>query len=222
MRTLITTIFILLHLSTLAENLGTDEQRVILEKGYITATKKVDDATWPEVIIKSLIKTTPLTAVAIFAAYDYQKNYVPGLLKSKIHKVTSPTQIQVSYELKMPWPLSNGVYINDHKLSSPHQGSYKVSWKNISNSSAKDVNGSATFLPFPGKKGYTLMTYRNHVVPDSMFAGVLRKLMVKDVEKSISATVKATETLSNQKSTLLLKYESKIIDALKGKAPYKL
>ena len=222
MRTLFTTIFILFHLSTNAENLGTDEQRVIKSKGFVTVTKKIEGAVWPEIIIKSIIKTTPLTAVAIFAAYDYQKNYVPGLLKSDIHKVTSPTQVQVSYELKMPWPLSNGVYINDHKLTSPHNGSYKISWKSISNSSAKDVIGSATFLPFPGQKGHTLMTYRNHVVPDSVFAGILRKLMVKDVEKSIAATIEATETLAKQKSTLLLKYESKIIDALKGKDPYKL
>lgn len=222
MKTIIAITYTLFHLSSFAENLSTAERGVILKQGFITSLKKVEDAVWPEITIKSIIKTPPLTAVAIFAAYDYQKNYVPGLLKSKIHKVVSPTQIQVAYELKMPWPISNGVYINDHKLTSPHQGNYKVSWKSVSNSTAKDVEGSATFLPFPGLKGFTLMTYKNRVVPDSVFAGILKKLMVKDVEKSLKATVEATETLSKQKSTLLLKYESKIIDALNDKAPYAL
>jgi hypothetical protein len=212
--------FVTFSLQATVPKLSMDELAKIAEMGHVTRTIPIKDATWPKVEVKILINATPLSSVAIFAAYDYQKNYVPNLTKSTIHKLLSPTQIQVEYELKMPWPLSPAKSVNHHILSSPSQGHYQVSWTSISNTSAKEVEGRASFLPFPGKKNKTLMIYESRVVPKSFFAGIFRKLMVKDVEKSIKATQKRTEELIQQKSTILIDYENKIIKALKGKNPY--
>lgn len=200
--------------------LSPSELESIQKKGVATQAIKIKDATWPRLKIKTLIKASPLSSVAIFAAYDYQKNYIPNLEVSSIEKVTSPTEIQVRYQLKMPWPLSPGKYVNNHILSSKGPDHYRVAWRGITNSSAEEVEGQATFVPYKNDPSMTLMLYESRVVPKSFFAGIFRKIMIRDVEKSVKSVVHTVNTLSAQKSKLMLTYETKVLQALKGVPPY--
>lgn len=187
--------------------------KLLLSKEIIIEKKKIEDKVWPELTMYAYIKSKPLDAIAVFAAYEHQKNYIPNLIKSKIVKEISPTENHVDYELKMPWPLSNGTYINYHKLSSPAQNTYRCNWKGVSSNSTDEVYGQATFTPF---QDGTLFQYVTFVDPKSIFAGVLKKLMVTDVKKSVEAIISEVEKIKDSDPKLLELFRSKIVGSLQG------
>ncbi|MCP4913187.1 MAG: hypothetical protein GY909_08705 [Oligoflexia bacterium] len=198
-------------------NLLSEEQFKDLENGKMVIVKeKLKDYVWPRLHVFSYVKSTPLNAMGIFAAYDHQKNYVPNVIKSNVVEVKSATNILVEYELKMPWPLDNGVYTHGHHLNKSEQG-YKLDWYLVKSNSADHVEGYAIFRNW-GKK--TLMYYNSLVDPKSIFGGVLKKLMVKDVEKTLKAIIKEIEVVDQSKPELKQKYSDKITKALQGKKPY--
>lgn len=189
----------------------------------VVETKQVKGEVWPEVTVKVLIKATPLQAVAVFAAYDYQKNYIPNLLKSEVisEEVSAEkNDTQVGYKMDMPWPISDSEYIHGHELSAPATNEYKVRWYMVKSDSADNVQGYAHFVPHPALKDFTLMTYVSQVSPKSFFAGALKKLMVGDVLKSIEAIRNTTATLVKDKPEIVKKYSDKIRLVLSGKAAY--
>lgn len=186
-------------------------------------TVEVKDEVWPRVEAQALIKASPLASTAIFAAYDYQKNYIPNLLESKVtlENVTKgKNDTHVTYKLDMPWPLSDSSYIHGHELTSPDNGSYKVRWYMIKSDSAENVQGHALFAPHPQNPNYTLMTYVSLVSPKSFLAGIFKKIMVGDVIKSIEAIRSTTEKLSKENPALVQKYQDKIKNVLAGKPAY--
>lgn len=204
-----------------AASLTAQELKAINEKGLVTKATRIKGITWPKLEIKTLIKASPLSAMAIFAAYDYQKNYVPNMMESSIDKVVSPTQIHVRYKLKMPWPMSPGEYVNAHELSSEGPNHYFLRWEGVSSDSTDSVHGSAEFMTYDKDPTMTVLIYKSRVVPKSFFAGIIRKFMIRDVENFIKILVKTTQDLKVQKSKILIEYEGKIIQALKGTIPYK-
>lgn len=192
-------------------------------------TKEIEDEVWPEITVHAYVKASPIEAAAIFAAFDYQKIYVPNLLESKVTKEVfeaNSNKINVKYTMDMPWPISDSDYINGHTLSQgPEQNSYTVQWYKVESESAEDLNGSASFLAYPElEEGEvaTLMIYKAHVTPESFLAGVLKKFMIKDVRSSVEATVEETEKLKKNKSKILKKYVDIFRDILSGKAAYLL
>lgn len=198
-------------------NLLSEQQFKDLENGNMIIVKeKVKDYIWPKLHIFSYVKSTPLNAMGIFAAYDHQKNYVPNIIKSDVVEQKTATNVLVEYELKMPWPLDNGVYVHGHHLKKSEQG-YKLEWYLVKSNSADYVNGHAIFRKWGNK---TLMYYNSLVDPKSIFGGVLKKLMVKDVEKTLKAIIKEIEVVDQSKPALKQKYSDKITNALKGKKAY--
>lgn len=185
--------------------------------------KEIKDEVWPELHIKALINADPLGAAGIFAAYDYQKSYVPGVLKSDVVKeeVEGKENVtDVSYVLDMPWPLSDSHYTHGHILTSPEEGSYKVSWYIVKSDSAEMIKGSALFSPHPTEKGKTLLTYISLVRPKSFLAGIFKKIMVGDVIKSLTAIKETTEGLIKKDPSFVEKYRDKIRQVLSGKRAY--
>lgn len=185
--------------------------------------REIEGEVWPELTAKVLIKARPLESAAIFAAYDYQINYIPGLIKSKViaEKVDKEVNdTRVAYTLEMPWPLSNSQYIHGHELTQPKKDVYKVRWYMIESDSADNVQGSATFAPHPQNPKYTLMTYVSLVSPKSFAAGIFKKIMVGDVIKSLKAIRETTEELKLKNSPLLKKYSTKITSVLAGQKAY--
>jgi len=185
-------------------------------------TQEIKDQVWPRVVVTAHIDATPLESVAIFAAYDYQKNYIPNLIESKVHleKVSANSNdTQVEYTLDMPWPLSDGHYIHGHKLTRPAPNSYKVEWYMVKSDSAEDVYGEALFEPSGPGKGTTL-TYVSNVTPKSFFAGIFKKMMLKDVRASVEAIIKTTEEKTKNNPELVSKYSDKINKVLSGQEAY--
>jgi hypothetical protein len=87
----------------------------------------------------------------------------------------------------------------------------------VSSTSTDDVRGSAYFTPSAGK---TLFRYRSYIKPKSIFGGLVKKIMFKDVEKTISAIREHIEKLKKENSPLMTKYSEFINRALKGELVY--
>ncbi len=197
-------------------------EKVLTATEITVRSVKIKDKVWPEVHAKALIKAHPLTSVAIFAAYDYQKNYIPKLIKSEVssEKVTKTSNAtEVSYSMDMPWPLDDSEYIHGHKLERVESG-YKVRWYMVKSNVAQDVRGHAIFEPHPQNPNYTLLTYVSLISPNSFFAGIFKKVMVSDLIKSIEAIRDTTEELLEKNPQLIKKYQDKIKVVLEGNPAY--
>lgn len=196
--------------------LAPEEIKYLNQNKMQTITEVVDGKVWPKVTIKALIETTPIKAAAIFSAFDYQKNYIPDMMVSKVLSQPKPSEVHVYYELDMPWPINKGIYTNGHKISAPNEGQYQISWYSIKSDIAEDLKGSALFVPYENK---TLLIYQTQVDPKSFFAGIFKKLMVKDVEKSLIKIVETIEKKQNE-SDFMEKYTKKFQNALSGISSY--
>ncbi len=177
-----------------------------------------NEGPWPEFEVITTIKASPLEAVAIYYALDYQKDYVPNVIKSDVIDQPSPLEAVTSYEFNTPWPLPNSTYTNGSKLQKLNNGAYQVSWWFIKNSAANNVYGSATFLPHP--KGSQLI-YRSYIAPKSFLAGFFKSTASADIAKTIQAIKEHIESLREKQSPILTKYKQLIIDALENKFTYK-
>ena len=200
----------------LADELSENEKNQ-LKTGIIFKTTPVEDSPWDAITLYTLIESTPLEAVAIFAAYDHQKNYVPKVLESTPVKHVTPTEVWCRYEYKMPWPISNSHYIHTNILKSTGKDSFRVEWKVVQSDAMDRVNGSADFIPFAGK---TLLKYHNNVNPKSFLAFLFEKRMKRDVQETMIAIVTHIEQIKKQNQPLLKKYVGYIKDALAGKNVY--
>lgn len=190
-----------------------------LDKGEnIVKTTEIKGLVWPEITIYQKIEATSLEAVAIFYALDYQKEYIPNLIKSDVVKEETPTKVFASYELKMPWPISNSKYTHGHELTyQADHSSYKVRWWMVESTSTEKVEGSATFETYNQQ---AIMKYQALVVPKSFFASFVKSRMLEDVEKSLNATREAIKRAKKENKEILHKYISFIENALKGKFSY--
>lgn len=192
------------------------EIRQVEGREFVVRTKDVPGSAWPEITYYALINAPALEAVGLFAAYDIQKDYTPNLLKSTPVKHVSPTDVQTEYELQIPFPLSNAKYIHGAKIFK-HADDYEVEWYMVESSSSEDVRGSAYFQNDNGK---TLLRYRTYVKPKSIFGSFVKKVMFKDVEKSIIAICSFIERTVKENPTLSSKYSEFITRALRGEFVY--
>ena len=194
-----------------------------LELAPSVKTEVIKDKVWPKVTVEAVINAKPIEAAGLFAAYDYQTEYIDGLKQAKIHSqniTKTSNDIQVAYILSMPWPLGDSHYIHGHKLTSPSKGSYQINWYLVKSDSVDDINGFARFSPVPGHPNKTLVHYETLVSPKSFLAGVFKKLMIGDVLKSVKAVKNITEALLRTQKKTVDKYADKIRLVLSGKKAY--
>lgn len=189
-----------------------------LDKGeLIMKTREVPGSAWPEITQYLKVAATPLESMAIFSALDYQKDYVPNVIKSKPVKHISAVEVLTEYEMHVPFPLSNAHYTHGsivHKFNND----YELSWYKVESSSTEEVIGSSYFIPY---QNATLWRYRSYIKPKSMFGSMVKKIMLKDVAKSIASIRSHIEKLKNENSPLLAKYSEFINGALRGEFVYK-
>ena len=193
-----------------------DEIKLVTAREFVIKTREIQGLAWPEVTFYTTIDATPLEAMAIFAAYDIQKDYVPGVIKSIPIKHVSATDVLTAYEMHMPFPMSNAVYTHGGKIFR-HKNDYELQWYMMESTSAEDVKGSAYYTPFNGK---TLLRYKSLVVPRSIFGSLVKKVMIKDVEKSLVAIRNFTEKNIKENPALVSKYSEFITRALSGEFVY--
>jgi hypothetical protein len=214
-------IILLLTLSSLSFskiNLTSEELKNLASGNLIVRTKAIKDAPWPEVTVYSLIKASPKEAVAIFAAYHDQKNFTPGVIKSNPVKIISPLDIHVSYEMSVPWPLSNAIYTTGNVLGKLKDGGYIIKWYFVESNSTENNSGEANFVPF---KDISLFKYKTLIHPKSIFASIFEGFMLDDVQESVKITKKHIESLSSAGGPTVAEYIKLIDGALNGKDVWK-
>lgn len=189
-------------------------------QNFIIETQNIEGLVWPQISAYLTINASAKQAMALFAAYDAQKNYVPNVIVSKPVKERTPLSVDIEYELKLPWPIPNSRYTHGHQIQKhPEQEIYQISWWMIQSSSASRVEGSATF--FENGEGKSVMKYVSLVVPSSSFAGLLRKTMLKDVEHTLVEIRKYIEHQQANQTKSLVKYTQVLEQTLAGKSYWK-
>lgn len=203
--------------SSVSEEL-TEAELTQLDKGeLIVRTKEVEGSSWPEITLYTLVEATPIEAMGIFSALDYQKLYVPNVIKSKPIKHISPTEVLTEYEMHVPFPLANTTYTHGSVVHKYNED-YELTWYKVESTSTDIVSGSAYFSPY---KKVTLFRYISYIKPKSIFGSLVKKIMLKDVQNTILSIRTHIERLKKENSPILSKYSGFITRALKGEFVYK-
>lgn len=192
------------------------EFRALSKRELILKIKEIPNSPWPEITYYALIEASPLEAVGIFGAYDHQKDYIPNIIKSTPVKHVTATDVHTLYELHVPFPLSNVHYTHGARLFQ-YDSDFEITWYMVESTSTDEASGNAYFTGYNGK---TLFRYRSYIKPKSVFGSFVKKLMMKDVEKTIVAIREHVEKLKKENSPLMTKYSQFITRALKGEMVY--
>lgn len=198
------------------KDLDESQMAKLLARENVTVTfesKEFKDAPWPVVKVFTLIQATPLRAVSIFGALDYQEKYVPKTKKSKPIKHISPTEVYTEYEIEVPFPLPNALHVHGSVLKKLSNEDYELSWYRVSSNSTEEAKGFARFTNY---KNQTLMEYQTFIVPKSIFGPLVKKIMVKDVDNTVRAIRDHVEKLVKTNDPLLEKYTQFTLRSLQG------
>lgn len=197
-----------------------EKQRKKLEDGAaVTVTfesGEFKNAPWPVVAVFKLINASPLDAVSIFGALDYQEKYVPKTKRSRPVKHISATEVHTEYEISVPFPLPNAVHIHGSQLKQTGVG-FMLEWYRVSSNSTEEAKGFARFSPYQNR---TLMEYQTFIIPKSIFGPLVKKIMISDVESTVLAIAKHTEELVKTQSPILTKYRDFTTRSLAGEKVY--
>jgi len=195
----------------------TKEEMSQLESGeLILKTSEIEGSAWPEITQYLIVKASALETMGIFSALDYQKDYVPNVLKSKPIKHLSAVEVLTEYEMHVPFPLPNAHYTHG-SIIHQYDEDYELTWYKVESSSTEEVKGSAYFTPY---KNFTLFRYRSFIKPKSIFGSLVKKMMLRDVKNSVLVIRDHIEKLKSENSPLLSKYSGFISAALKGEMTY--
>jgi hypothetical protein len=193
------------------------ESKELKNGGVVVKKTPIKGRPWPVVEVYQLINVEPKEALAIFVAYDHQKDYVPGILKSKPIRQISPTEVITEYEFKTPWPLKNSLYVQGAKWSQTGSQTYQANWYRVSSDSTIENNGHAIFQSYGNQ---TIFKYHVYIYPQSFFAGALKDIMPKDVEQSVRQIGLYIERLKQENSPILSKYVKVLEQQSKGLYAY--
>lgn len=201
-----------------AKDLTLEELSTVIKGELLVKTREIEGSAWPEITVYSFVQgTNALEAMGLFSALDYQKEYVPNILKSKPVKHISAVEVLTEYEMDVPFPLSNAHYTHGSVV---HQygDDYELTWYKVTSTSTEEVKGSAYFS---SHSGGALFRYRSYIKPKSIFGSLVKKIMLKDVKNTILAIRSHMEKLKKENSPLVSKYSGFITRALNGEQVYK-
>lgn len=182
------------------------EELIKLKKGEAVtvsfSSEEFKNAPWPVVKVYQVIDATPLQAISLFGALDYQEKYVPKTLKSDPIKHISSTEVLTEYEIEVPFPLKNAKHVHGSVLKKIPNG-HELSWYRVSSNSTDEAKGYARFTNYENK---TLMEYQTFIIPKSFLGSWVKNLMIKDVTSTVSAIKNHVEKLAKENHPLLQKY----------------
>ncbi len=166
-----------------------------LERGDLLVKEFEIGGPWPKFQVFAVTTPSPEMAMAIFADFELQKSYIPNLLKAEIVK-KKRHYVDVSYELKTPWPLDNSTYINRHYLKKlESREGLQLRWEQIKGNSTDLSEG---YVIFEKRFGKTIMIYESHIIPKSMFAGIFAGTARSDLKNALQETIKFINELSEK------------------------
>jgi hypothetical protein len=177
-------------------NLTQSQRQEIAKGNMVKEVNWKEGYVWPEVTILTVLNHSPLDNMNVFLDFDAHKTYVPDMLESKIVKKVSPQQMQVYFEMEMPWPVKKTSHVTNNVVSNHSDGSYTLTWNLVKADMLKATDGSMTFYPYEGK---TLLKYVSLIVPNSSLAGMFKDRVASDVEKSVQKITRhLTKTLNKR------------------------
>lgn len=165
-------------------------KKVIWKEGHV----------WPEVKILTVLPHNPQDNLNTFLDFETHKTYIPDMLESRIIKKVSPKQMQVYFEMEMPWPVKKTSHVTNNIVTSNEDGSYTLKWNLVKADMLKATDGYMSFHPYEGK---TLLEYVSLIVPNSSFAVMFKDRVATDVEKSVVKISKHLNKTINKKNSLL-------------------
>jgi len=181
-------------LAGLLDELNAADRAKVLSGRLVLLQEEVAGKPWPRVRVYQLVRATPEEVAAVFFDYNNSMAYVPDLLNSKISKRISPSVLEVDYEVDVPI-LADEFYTARNELKTTPGGGFQVSWKLLRALQTKDAVGHLRIDPH-GEED-SVICYTNLVTPSSGMAGILGKLAIGRMEKTVESIVRQVK---NQKA----------------------
>ena len=181
-----------------ADSLTAEQRSLIDGGGQLFLTEPLPGSPWPRARAFQYIDATPEEAAAVFADYERQTTYIPGVKKSKIARVVDRGTAEVDYTLAVPVLPDEHYTVRDSVSADGAGGGYRVDWVLLRASSTKATVGNARFVPHrnerTGRDG-TLFIYTNFVTPGSRLAGLgfVKARALRQMRETVSAVVRQVE-----------------------------
>lgn len=152
----------------------------------IRKVEKLDGEIWPKVTVMAVIPHTPKDNMEVFDDFEAQKEYIPDMVSAKVLNKVEENAYDVAFEMKMPWPISNTKYVTRNIIKKDGEN-YRIDWHLIKSNQMKDTKGSVIFEALD--ENQTLLTYVNHITPDSELASMFKSRVPEDVEKTVKVII---------------------------------
>jgi hypothetical protein len=149
------------------DELKPEDQAKVKNGEQVTITAPGQGSVWPQVWVYQRIDSTPEEAMAVFADYDRQHEYVPDLTYSKVSKRIDKTTCEVGYTLTTHFFLHphESYTVRDHIASYDGGSSFRMEWKLVSAQQMHDTVGNVRFEPMGTG---ALVAYYNFITPPSV------------------------------------------------------
>jgi hypothetical protein len=194
------------------DQLTPEQQATVQSGGQVFITQDVSGKPWPKAFLYQRVDATPEEAAAVFADYELQSSYIPGLTKSKISRRVDAATAEVDYTLKSSFVTEN--YTVRDTVSSYDAGqSYKIAWALVRAETTKAIEGDVKFERLGTA---TLMVYYNFVVPGIPGAGLVQGRAMKQVRETAQAVAKQVEKERRNDRALLDRQLEILRTALRG------
>ena len=123
-----------------------ESERQRLERGeLIVKTREREGYPWPEVTVYGQIAASAAEVMAVYADFEGQAEYLPGLVESRIVKRLSPNLFHVSYEYEVTGPNERYTVLAEVSRS---PGGFRATWELVSARYARRLSGQVRVEAF--------------------------------------------------------------------------
>jgi ribosome-associated toxin RatA of RatAB toxin-antitoxin module len=181
-------------------NLTEVQQRDLLAGKTVETEENIEGSAWPRFRVYQLVKAEPKSIAAVFWDCRRDPEYIPNCTAVTILSHPSPSVIEASYTLSMPFLLPDEVYVSKNVLRQPSETSYEITWNVSEARYTKSAMGSLRIEPHG--QG-SILRYANLVIPGSRIAGLLRATAGSQVVESVKALTRRVERMRDHDRTTL-------------------
>ena len=194
-------------------NLTEVQQKDLLAGKTVETEENVEGSAWPRFRVYQLVKAEPKSIAAVFWDCRRDPEYIPNCTAVTILSHPSPSVIEASYTLSMPFLLPDEVYVSKNVLRKPSETSYEITWNVSEARYTKSAMGSLRIEPHG--QG-SILRYANLVIPGSRIAGLLRATAGSQVVESVKALTRRVERMRDHDRTTLTAEEETLARDLEG------
>lgn len=174
------------------------EWRQLDRAEVIVKTRAAPDYPWPEVRAYRRVSATPEEVTAVYADFESQAGYLPGLVESRIVRQLARNSFHVAYEYEVTGPNERYTVLATVNRA---PGGYRVTWELVMARYARRLSGELRVEAFGSG---ALVEYTNRVDPG--FFGVRLgspKTTVRQLRETVQALAAHVERLRAGQPELL-------------------